>query len=142
MSWPYCTALYFCASLAFGCQCCSKWWIWECFGIVHTSRIPPWLGARRVELGVPVAVMVLVTTFVIVAVAIIAASILEAAGDLADPGVFAELLQAECDALSFLVDAEDDGFDFIALLQHRAGVRHLLRPAHVADMQQAVDAFF
>jgi hypothetical protein len=39
-----------------------------------------------------------------------------------------------------LVDLEHDALDGVALLQDLVGVRDLLGPRHVADVEQAVDA--
>ena len=41
-----------------------------------------------------------------------------------------------------LVDVDDDGFDFVALLEHFGRVIDLAGPAHVGDVDHAVDAFF
>ena len=53
-----------------------------------------------------------------------------------------ELLDAEADALVRLVDVEDDGFDFVALLEDFGRVVDLAGPGHVGDVDHAVDAFF
>ena len=58
------------------------------------------------------------------------------------PGVFLHLLEAQGDALLFLIDAEDDRLDVFALLEHFRRVADLLGPRQVGDVQQAVDAFF
>src|SRR5262249_34916080 len=64
-----------------------------------------------------------------------------APGDVALPGVVVHLLEAQGDALALLIDVEDDAGDAVALADDLAGVGHLTHPAHVADVQQAVDAF-
>ena len=56
------------------------------------------------------------------------------------PGVLLELLQAQGDPLAVLVDVEDHAGDLLALLEHLVGVADLAGPAHVGDVQQAVDA--
>ena len=66
---------------------------------------------------------------------------LEAAVDLA-PRIGFELLHAEGDALVGLVDAENDGFDFLALLEHLGRMVDLAGPAEVGHVDHAVDAFF
>ena len=55
------------------------------------------------------------------------------------PGVGLKLLHAERDALGLGVDLDDLDFDRVADGEHLAGMRHTL-PAHVGDVQQAVDA--
>src|SRR5439155_11039219 len=47
---------------------------------------------------------------------------------------------AQGHALAVLVHVEDDAVDLLALADHFAGVADLAHPAHVADVQQAVDA--
>src|SRR4051812_32915305 len=49
------------------------------------------------------------------------------------------LPEAEGDALALLVHVEDDAGDLVALADDLAGVAHLAHPAHVADVQEAVD---
>ena len=44
-------------------------------------------------------------------------------------------------ALALLIDVEDDALDLVALVHHLARMADLAHPAHVADVQQAVDAF-
>src|SRR5262249_39163203 len=61
-------------------------------------------------------------------------------GDVALPGVVVHLLEAQGDALALLVDVEDDAGDLVALGDDLGGVGDLAHPAHVADVQQAVDA--
>ena len=53
-----------------------------------------------------------------------------------------QLLETKGDSLAFLVDRDHLAGDRIALLQHFVSVRNLAGPRHVADVQQAVDAFF
>src|SRR5690606_38770779 len=55
------------------------------------------------------------------------------------PRVRLQLLHAEADALGVRVDLDDLHLDGVAHGQDLAGVRHAL-PAHVGDVQQAVDA--
>ena len=57
------------------------------------------------------------------------------------PRVFFHLLQAQGDALLVLVHAEDDASDLLALFEHLGRMADLLRPRHVAGVEQAVDAF-
>ena len=64
-----------------------------------------------------------------------------AAGN-ARPRIFLRLLQAQADALVLRRDLEDDGLDFVALLEHFARVVDLARPAHVGHVDHAVHAFF
>ena len=64
------------------------------------------------------------------------------AGDFFHPGVHRELLHTQGNALLLLVHGEHHTLDLVALLDHLGGVRDLLGPAHVRDVQQAVDAFF
>jgi hypothetical protein len=61
-----------------------------------------------------------------------------AAGD-AHPGIVAQLLEAQRDAVLLGVELEDLGGDFLADLHHFARVAHAA-PGHVGDVQQAVDA--
>src|SRR5262249_29973431 len=62
-----------------------------------------------------------------------------AAGDVAFPRVVGHLLQAQGDTLALLVHVEDDALDLLALADHLTGVADLAHPAHVADVQEAVD---
>ena len=55
------------------------------------------------------------------------------------PGIGLFLFQAEADPLALLVDVEDDHLKFLAGGQHLGGVRDAA-PAHVGDVQQAVQA--
>ena len=57
------------------------------------------------------------------------------------PRVFAQLFNAEADALVRLVDVDNFGFDFFALFQDFARLIDLLRPAQVGDVNHSVDAF-
>jgi hypothetical protein len=61
-----------------------------------------------------------------------------AAGN-ADPGILAELLHPQRDAVLLLVELEHLGFDFVA---HREYLRRVLHaaPGEVGDVQQTVDA--
>ena len=58
------------------------------------------------------------------------------------PRILFELLVAEAEAAVVLVDVEDDDIDGFAHLSKFSRVLDLLRPAEVADVDQAVDAFF
>ena len=58
------------------------------------------------------------------------------------PRIFAELLQAERDALVGLVDFEHDRFDFVALLQDFGRMIDLARPGDVRDVDHAIQTFF
>ena len=62
-------------------------------------------------------------------------------GDVA-PGIGLGLLETERDALLFRVDVENDGLDFLALLEALGRMVDLARPAHVADVDHAVDTLF
>ena len=62
--------------------------------------------------------------------------------DHVQPRVGRELLEAERDALLLRVDREDDALHPIALANDLGRVADLLGPAHVGDVQQAVDALF
>ena len=55
------------------------------------------------------------------------------------PGIGLFLFQAEADPLALLVDVEDDHLKFLAGGQHLGGMRDAA-PAHVGDVQQAVQA--
>ena len=57
------------------------------------------------------------------------------------PRIVVELFDAEADALVGLVDLEDHGLDFVALLEHFGRVIDLARPGDVGDVDHAVDAF-
>ena len=61
------------------------------------------------------------------------------AGDLV-PGVHLGLLHPQGDLLLLLVDAQDDDFDLVADVDQLAGVVDPLGPAHLGDMDQALDA--
>ena len=56
-----------------------------------------------------------------------------------EPGVRRELLEAERDALLFLVELEDLDLDLVANVDEVAGVGETA-PAHVGDVEQAVEA--
>ena len=62
------------------------------------------------------------------------------AGDLLEPGVRRQLLATQRDALLLHIDREDDALHLVALLDHLGGVADLLRPRHVRDVQEAIDA--
>jgi hypothetical protein len=57
----------------------------------------------------------------------------------ADPGIFAQLLETERNAVLFLVELEDLGLDFVANRQHLGGVTNAA-PCQIGDVQQAIDA--
>src|SRR5581483_6579783 len=57
------------------------------------------------------------------------------------PGIVPQLLYAERDLLLVVIDAEDDGFDVVALLVQVGRVVHLRRPRNVALVHHSVDAF-
>ncbi len=63
-------------------------------------------------------------------------------GDGVEPRVFGHLLEAERDAVLFLIDGEDDALNLVALLEELAGVSDLFGPGEIADVEKAVDAFF
>ena len=63
-------------------------------------------------------------------------------GNLAQPGVFGELLEAEGHAHLLFVDREDHALKLFALFEQFRRVADFARPAQVAHMQQTVDAFF
>ncbi len=58
------------------------------------------------------------------------------------PGILLGLFQAEADLLVFLVDTEDHHLDIFALADDLVRVLDMLRPAHLADMHQPLDAGF
>ena len=58
------------------------------------------------------------------------------------PGVVFHLLVSQGDAAVFLVDVQDDHFDFLALLQHLTGMAHLAGPRKIRNVHQAVHSFF
>src|SRR5438445_542481 len=55
------------------------------------------------------------------------------------PGVFLGLLHAERDLLFRLVDLQYHGFDRLADRHDLRGLPHVARPAHLGDMDQALD---
>src|SRR5262249_9912846 len=65
-----------------------------------------------------------------------------AAGDVAFPRIVGHLLEAEGDALAVLIHVQDDALDLFALLHDVRGMGDLAHPAHVADVEQAVDTLF
>ena len=67
---------------------------------------------------------------------------MELVRDLLEPSVRGQLLHAEGDALLLFVHREDDRSHRVTLLHDLRGVRDFLRPAHVADVEEAVDALF
>jgi len=58
------------------------------------------------------------------------------------PGVLLELLVSEAEATVFGVDFEDDHVDLLTDLGELGGVFDFLAPAEVADVDEAIDAFF
>ena len=62
------------------------------------------------------------------------------AGDVGLPGVFAQLLETQRDPLPFLIDVEDLAAHALALFEDLVGMADLAGPAHVGDVQEAVDA--
>src|SRR5690606_32051209 len=57
-----------------------------------------------------------------------------------EPGVLLDLLHAERDLLLVPVHLEDDGLDLVADVDQLRGVLDVARPAHLADVDQALDA--
>jgi hypothetical protein len=62
-----------------------------------------------------------------------------APGDV-DPGIFAQLLEAQGDAVALAVELEDLDVDLLADFDHDLGRVLDALPGHVGDVQQAVDA--
>ena len=58
----------------------------------------------------------------------------------AEPRIFLGLLEAEADALVLAVDVQDHDVDRVALLHDFRRMLDALRPAHVGDVNQAIDA--
>ena len=58
------------------------------------------------------------------------------------PGILFDLLETEGDSLLLRVDVENDGFDFIADLEHFVRVVDLACPGHVGDVDHSVDVVF
>src|SRR3569623_643159 len=58
----------------------------------------------------------------------------------AQPWILDRLLEPERDPLVLRIDVQDDHIDRIALLHHFRRMLHALRPAHVGDVDQTVDA--
>jgi len=58
------------------------------------------------------------------------------------PWVGSQLLQAQSNTLAFFVNRNHQALDFVAFLHDFTGVRNLTCPGHIADVQQAIDAFF
>src|ERR1017187_3687585 len=56
------------------------------------------------------------------------------------PWIVEELLHAQRDAAVSRVDAEDNGFNFVARLHQLGGVLQPLRPGHLREVNQAFDA--
>src|SRR5690606_22355898 len=55
------------------------------------------------------------------------------------PWIFAELLEAEADAVALAIELEHAHIELVADVDHFAWMAHAL-PGHVGDVQQAVDA--
>ena len=62
------------------------------------------------------------------------------ARDVRVPRVGGHLLQAERHPLLFLIDVQDDARHLLALLHDFVRMRDLAGPAHVRNVQQAIDA--
>ena len=62
-------------------------------------------------------------------------------GDFLGPRILGELFQSQGDSSSLLVDGEHATLDFLAFFDDLVGMADLADPGHVADVQQAVDAF-
>src|SRR4029079_15945349 len=58
----------------------------------------------------------------------------------AKPRIFLGLLEPEADALVVAVDVQDHDVDGVALLYDFRRMLHALRPAHVGDVNETVDA--
>ena len=56
------------------------------------------------------------------------------------PRVGGELLEAQGNTTLVYIDREYDTGELVALLDNLGGVRNLLRPRHVRDVQEAIDA--
>src|SRR4029079_7041688 len=56
------------------------------------------------------------------------------------PRIFLGLLEPEADALVLAVDVEDDHIDRVALLHDFRRLLNALRPAHIRNMNQPIDA--
>ena len=63
-------------------------------------------------------------------------------GNLFQPGVGQELLAPKGDALLLFVDGKNNALQSVALLDQLGGMRDLLGPAHVGNVQEAIDALF
>src|SRR5258708_5974014 len=63
------------------------------------------------------------------------------AGDVAFPRVAGHLFETQGNSLAFLVDVQNRTGYLIALIDDFAGMGNLAHPAHVADVQQAINAF-
>ena len=59
-----------------------------------------------------------------------------------DPRILMQLLEAEADALLLLVDFHDHALHVFALLEDLVGVRDLLGPGNIADVQKPIDSWF
>src|SRR5262245_51108476 len=60
--------------------------------------------------------------------------------DVAFPRVVGHLLHAQGNAFPLLIDREDDALDLVVLVEHIGRMADLAHPAHVADVQQAINA--
>src|SRR5262249_28592458 len=56
-------------------------------------------------------------------------------------GVVVHLLESQGNTLALLIDGDDHARDLVALGDNLGRVRDLADPAHVGDVQEAVDAF-
>ena len=57
------------------------------------------------------------------------------------PRIFGQLFDSEADSLIYLVDVDDNSFDFVAFLKDLARVINLAGPAQVGDVDHTVDPF-
>ena len=57
------------------------------------------------------------------------------------PRVFGQLFDPKTYPLIHLVDVDNDGLDFVALLKHFAGMIDLAGPAQIGHVNHAVNAF-
>src|SRR5207248_11041353 len=58
----------------------------------------------------------------------------------AEPRIFRRLLESKRDALVLGVDIQDHNIDRVAFLHHFRRVLDTLRPRHVGDVNQTIDA--
>src|SRR4029078_12465304 len=65
---------------------------------------------------------------------------MKALRDIGEPGIAAQLLEAQADALLLWFDLQNHAAHRRALGEHFLGVSDLANPAHVVDVQEAIDA--